>query len=267
MTVLDDVGDAPPTPAPRRKLRQGLLVGAAVLWAVVITAVVLFRGGSDPAPIAAATPSPSPSASGPLTAAKIYQTVLPSVVTIEATTAKGADLGTGFIANGNGTILTAYHVVEGATAITLTFADGTRSAARVATAAPAMDVAALTPATLPSVVVPATLGGGAAVGDTVVAIGNPFGLVDSTSSGVVSGLDRSLAREGTTPLKGLIQFDAAVNPGNSGGPLLDAHAQVVGVVVALANPTNARTFIGIGFAVPIGAALGAGDGDGPAPRL
>jgi S1-C subfamily serine protease len=106
------------------------------------------------------------------------------------------------------------------------------------------------------------LGGSAAIGDTVIAIGNQLGLTGSTTTGVVSGLDRSLARKGTTDLKGLIQFDAAVNPGSSGGPLVNAAGQTIGIVVALANPTEAGTFIGIGFAVPIGTAVRAG-GDRP----
>jgi S1-C subfamily serine protease len=117
-------------------------------------------------------------------------------------------------------------------------------------------------------VVPAVLGGGVAIGDNVTAIGNPLGLTGTTTSGVVSGLDRVLSRAKDSDIGGLIQFDAAVNPGSSGGPLINDRGQVVGVVVALVNPTNAGTFIGIGFAVPIGAALGAGRGTGqPAPPL
>ena len=101
-----------------------------------------------------------------------------------------------------------------------------------------------------------------AIGDEVVAIGNQLGLADSTTAGVVSGLNRSAG-----DLHGLIQFDAAVNPGSSGGPLANNRGQVVGIVVALANPSGAGTFIGIGFAVPIGAALGPGTtGDGPQPQ-
>jgi putative serine protease PepD len=109
--------------------------------------------------------------------------------------------------------------------------------------------------------VPAVLGnaGRLSVGDNVIAIGNQLGLADTTTTGVVSGLGRALDEgpEGAK-LTGLIQFDAAVNPGSSGGPLLDAKGETVGIVVALANPTSARTFIGIGFAVPIGAAVAAG---------
>jgi len=130
-----------------------------------------------------------------------------------------------------------------------------------------MDIAVLRPARLPQVVVPATLGGGPDIGAPVVAIGNPLGLTDSVSAGVVSGLDRT-ANTDTGKRSGLIQFDAAVNPGSSGGPLLDSRGMVIGIVVALADPDGEDAFAGIGFAVPIGAALGggaggAGSGKGP----
>ena len=92
-------------------------------------------------------------------------------------------------------------------------------------------------------------------------------MIPSTTSGVVSGLDRALSRGKAGDLTGLVQFDAAVNPGSSGGPLINDRGQVAGIVVALANPTDADTFIGIGFAVPIGAALGGVTGNGPAPPL
>ena len=141
---------------------------------------------------------------------------------------RGSGLGTGVIVNGDGTILTANHVVAGADTIEVVFADGTRSAATVASADEQQDIATLTPETLPSLIVPATLGGGAQVGDPVVAVGNPLGLDDTTTSGVVSALDRTARADDGIQRSGLIQFDAAVNPGSSGGPLLDAKAQVIG---------------------------------------
>jgi putative serine protease PepD len=94
----------------------------------------------------------------------------------------------------------------------------------------------------------------------VIAIGNPLGLTDTTTQGIVSGLGRPAVEPGNVHLSGLIQFDAAVNPGSSGGPLLNGKGETVGIVVALANPTSADTFIGIGFAVPIGSAVAAGGG-------
>ena len=99
-------------------------------------------------------------------------------------------------------------------------------------------------------------------GAPVVAVGNPLGLADSVSAGVFSGLNRTAeTAEGT--YSGLIQFDASVNPGSSGGPLLDARGVVVGIVVSIANPAHEDAFAGIGFAVPIGAALGGANGTGP----
>jgi S1-C subfamily serine protease len=273
---------APATEEPKSrwrstKLRRKALVGAVLAWAVAITAVVFFRGDGAPEAPGALAPSAAPSASeGPLSTAQVYRTLLPSVVLIQTTvrgrstggaaTMAESATGTGVIVNADGTVLTAAHVVDGADTITVTYADGTESTAVVASADARQDIATLAPAALPETVVPAVLGGGTDVGDDVVAIGNPLGLTASTTSGVVSGLNR-VARDGAAKLSGLIQFDAAVNPGSSGGPLANDRGQVVGVVVALANPTDAGTFIGIGFAVPIGAALGAGEGEGRVPPL
>jgi S1-C subfamily serine protease len=248
------------------RFRRGGVVALCVLLALAVTGFLAFRWGASSGADDArppARPSPSPSASGPLTVAEVHEVVFPSVVAISAVGPGGAGIGTGLVANVDGTVLTAYHVVENATTIEVIFADGTRSAATLAGADPSIDIAVLAPATLPTVVVPATLGGGVVVGDDVVAIGHPFGLVDTTTAGVVSALDRAVPVPGGRELKGLIQFDAAVNPGNSGGPLINMRGEAVGIVVALANPTGAGTFIGIGFAVPIGAALGAGEGDIP----
>jgi S1-C subfamily serine protease len=147
--------------------------------------------------------------------------------------------------------------------IELIFADGTRSSAAVTNADPERDIAVLAPAALPQVVLPATLGNSGAlrVGDEVFAVGNPLGLVGSLSAGVVSGLNREFRpSDKEEPLRGLIQFDAAVNPGNSGGPLLNRGGQVVGIVTGLINPTGDDFFVGIGFAVPIDVAIGAAGG-------
>jgi S1-C subfamily serine protease len=286
--VITVQGDGPPPspePEPPQRrwtmpgpaLRRKLLIGALAVWAVAITALVVFRSPAEEKAPATAQPAAAPSASdAPLTVSQVYQTVLPSVVRItstgKATTANARTMaesatGTGVIVNANGTILTAAHVIDDAVAIKITYADGTSSAAAVAGQDDKQDIATLTPAQLPDTLVPATLGGSLQVGDDVVAIGNPLGLTASTSSGVVSGLGRSMSRESGGDITGLIQFDAAVNPGSSGGPLINDRGQVAGIVVALANPTDAGTFIGIGFAVPIGAALGAGQGDGRTPPL
>jgi len=132
---------------------------------------------------------------------------------------------------------------------------------------PSLDIAALTSDSLPTVVVPAVVGnsGRLAIGDTVMAIGNQLGLISSATTGVVSGLNRESTTDSGAHITGLIQFDAAVNHGSSGGPLVNAKGETIGIIIALANPTEAGTFIGIGFAVPIGAALGAGRGSAGPP--
>jgi putative serine protease PepD len=261
---VDEPGPGTPRPwLSRRLIAAGLTAGVVLLVAVAVLATRLAA-----APSAASTrpsaPSPaSASASPALTVQQIYQKIAPSVVVIST----GTELGTGVIVANQGTIITADHVVAGAKHITLQFADGTTTTASVASANAKMDIAVLTPAKLPSVVVPATLGGAADIGAPVVAVGNPLGLTDSVSSGVVSGLNRS-AKTDNGQRTGLIQFDAAVNPGSSGGPLLDSQGLVVGIVVALADPDGQDAFAGIGFAVPIGSAVGgAGSGQGKGPQI
>jgi S1-C subfamily serine protease len=166
-------------------------------------------------------------------------------------------LGTGVIINSAGDILTAQHVIAGATTIEVSFADGTRSTAVVSSQEPDKDIAVLRADRGPEVIVPAVMGGGVRVGDETYAVGHPLGLTASLSAGVVSGVNRSIPLPTGIELDGLIQFDAAVNPGNSGGPLLNRDGHVIGIVTALANPSDQAYFIGIGFAVPIETAGGA----------
>lgn len=195
----------------------------------------------------------------------VYQAVEPSLVLIETNVASNvgaADgtLGSGVVIDAGGDILTCLHVVANATSIQVTFADGTRSPATVAIRQPANDIAVLQASQLPAKVVPAVLGNprSVQVGSEAFVLGNPFGLDGSMSSGVVSGLNRSFQLPNNGPmLTGLIQVDAAVNPGNSGGPLVNRDGQVIGIVSALINPTNQNVFIGIGLAVPINVAGGA----------
>jgi S1-C subfamily serine protease len=211
--------------------------------------------------LASVTPAPALSA-------QTYQIILPSLVIIqtERHNAEGEDgfgVGSGVIINSDASILTALHVVDDATDIRVMFADGTESTAIVASSEPASDIAVLTPAIPPFEFLPATIGSSSAlrIGDEAFAVGNPLGLAASMSSGVISGFDRSFKPTGSDQrLEGLIQFDAAVNPGNSGGPLLNRYGQVVGIVIGLVNPTEQNVFIGIGFAVPIGVAAGAAGG-------
>jgi S1-C subfamily serine protease len=163
-------------------------------------------------------------------------------------------VGTGVVIVASGLILTNLHVVDGAEAIVVTFADGTESPADVVSAQPENDLAVLKARIVPDDLPPATLRSTADlnVGDQVVAIGYPFGIGPSASAGVVSGLKREYhSPEGNKTLTNLIQFDAAANPGNSGGPLVTTDGEVVGIVTGIFNPTDQRVFIGIGFAVPI----------------
>jgi S1-C subfamily serine protease len=217
-------------------------------------------------------------ASAPARSAVVYQAIGPSLVLIRTErpadappvsdplaadpngpqTAEG--LGTGVVINEEGAILTAHHVVADAETIEVTFADGTVGNAEIISAQPETDIAVLQADTSPEVIVAAVMGGGVNVGDEAYAVGHPLGLVGSMSAGVISGLNRSIPVSDETTLDGLIQFDAAVNPGNSGGPLLNRNGQVVGIVTALANPSQQGFFVGIGFAVPIGTAGGAAGG-------
>jgi S1-C subfamily serine protease len=207
--------------------------------------------------MASATPRPAYSS-------QVYQIIQPSLVWIEADGAgPGGEvhngLGTGVVVNNAGNILTSLHVVADASEIKVTFADGTESRAVIASSQPEQDIAVLQPETLPQFYVPATLGNAGAlrVGDEAYVVGNPFGLYSSMSSGVISGFDRTFRPPGSSQaIQGLIQIDAAVNPGNSGGPLLNRAGHVVGIVTGIVNPTDESFFIGIGFAVPINVAAG-----------
>ena len=197
----------------------------------------------------------------PSPAVKAYETILPSVVRVSGfvTDPKTKEetphgVGTGVVIVDNGTILTNLHVVSGADRIMVTFFDGSESAAHVTGMRPEHDLAVLRAQTIPDDMLAATMASTEKLshGDHVFAVGFPFGIGPSVSAGVVSGLKRNfMSPEGKRLLTNLIQFDAAANPGNSGGPLITAEGEVVGIVTAILNPTEARTFIGIGFAVPI----------------
>ena len=210
--------------------------------------------------IASVTPAPARST-------QVYQAIQPSIVLIQTETQSSngepvQGLGTGVVIDDRGSILTSLHVVAGADEIKLTFADGTEANGLILLEQPENDIALLQASQLPTLLVPATIGNPQAlrIGDEAFVVGHPLGLYGSMSVGVISGLDRSFQPVGSEQrLEGLIQIDAAVNPGNSGGPLLNRYGQVVGIVAGLVNPTEADFFIGIGFAVPIDvAASGAG---------
>jgi serine protease DegQ len=203
------------------------------------------------------------------TATDAYEVIRPSVVRVRGLPEPGAgelegfvadeSVGTGVVIVEDGTILTNLHVVQGAQRLSVTFFDGTESEAVLVGARPEHDLAVIRARTLPDDLAPATMRSTAdlAPGDGVVAVGFPFGIGPSASAGVVSGLKREYVSPSGAKLSNLIQFDAAVNPGNSGGPLVTADGEVVGIVTGLLNPTEERVFIGIGFAVPIENAAGA----------
>jgi S1-C subfamily serine protease len=169
-------------------------------------------------------------------------------------------VGSGVLISDAGLILTNLHVVAGSKKIMVTFFDGFETEAEVVGLRPENDLAVIKAKKLPDDIEPATMGGSGNLrpGDEVVAVGFPFGMGPSVSGGVVSGMNREFrSPEGERVLTGLIQFDAAANPGNSGGPLVNMAGEVVGIVTAIYNPSGARTFIGIGFAVTMEAAGGA----------
>lgn len=209
--------------------------------------------------LASATPRPPDSV-------YVYQVIQPSLVLIqtEGTGAGGEvdhSLGSGVIINDRGEILTSLHVVDNASSIKLTFADGTEAAGTILSEQPENDIAVLGASLMPQLFVPATIGNSGAlrVGDEAFVVGNPFGLYSSMSAGVISGFDRVFQPPNTNDvIHGLIQVDAAINPGNSGGPLLNRNGHVVGIVTGIINPTEDSFFVGIGFAVPIQVAAGGG---------
>lgn len=214
--------------------------------------------------MASATPPPAYSE-------VVYRIIRPSLILIET---RGRDesgkvthgLGSGVVINDNGDILTALHVVTNTDIITLTYADGYETNGLIAEQRPETDIAVLQASRPPTQTFPAVLGNPNAmrVGDEAYAVGNPFGLYGSMSAGVISAFDRSFRPPSSTlTLRGLIQIDAAVNPGNSGGPLLNRAGEVIGIVEGIVNPTDGEFFVGIGFAVPIDSALGGAGGSPP----
>jgi S1-C subfamily serine protease len=252
----------------RGRLRGRLatfVTGLVVMLALVLV-IGALRGG--PAPLSredvVRAIDDALASQAPPRAQLVYAAVSPSIIAIETegTDRKGlatSGSGTGVLVSERGEVLTALHVVEGATKLTLRFADGTVGTGSVTSEDPANDIAVVTADSVPQGVPPATLGnpGSMRIGSDAYIVGNPFGLYASLSSGVVSGLDRAFRNPDTDEVQnGLIQVDAAVNPGNSGGPLLDGGGRVVGIVTALVNPTDERVFIGIGLAVPIDVAGG-----------
>ena len=197
----------------------------------------------------------------PSQAAKAYEIVRPSVVRVrgfgpgrDGTENTEVGVGTGVVIVDKGLILTNLHVVVGAEKIGVVFDEGLEADADIVGVQPEHDLALIQAKKIPDDLVAATLRstGGITPGDHVVAVGFPFGIGPSATAGVISGLAREYnSPRGKRTLTNLIQFDAAANPGNSGGPLVTDEGEVIGIVTGILNPNQQRTFIGIGFAVPI----------------
>ena len=247
-----------------QRYRRPLAVVACALGAVAL--VLAYRSAPAPALLTQADIDAAVQRSLernplPSRAAEAYEAIKDAVVRVrglggdeDEDTDVEKSVGSGVVLLEDGTILTNLHVVAGAKRVGVVFADGLESDAVVIGLRPEHDLAVIKANRIPDDLMPATLRstGGLRLGDEVVAVGFPFGIGPSVSSGVISGLRREYhSPQGERLLTNLIQFDAAANPGSSGGPLVTADGEVVGIVTAILNPGRRASFIGIGFAVPI----------------
>ena len=249
-------------PAVRKSRRRWAI--SAVAAALLLGCAVWLLAPAEPTEVVAEEPPQKE-----MTSADAYEKIRPSVVLVRGSPYDGTEevethgpdsTGTGVVIVDSGVILTNLHVVNGAKRIRVIFADGLEAAAEVIGARPEHDLAVLKAQAIPDDLQPATMRSTAGLrpGDPVLAVGFPFGIGPSATAGVVSGLGREYrSPEGKRILSNLIQFDAAVNPGNSGGPLVTNEGEVIGIVTGLLNPTEQRVFVGIGFAVPIESAASA----------
>lgn len=241
------------------------LVGFLVLAAVLAGAFVLYRAPPwRPAPeVLPRLVSPRGElAPAEETVIALFEATKPSVVSI-TTASRVFDpwrqrsqevprgTGSGFIWDAAGHIVTNYHVIEGATGAQVQLADGRVLPARLVGVAPSHDLAVLRVDAGRDGPNPIPLGesAGLRVGQSVLAIGNPFGLDWTLTTGIVSALDREIPTRDGAKIEGLIQTDAAINPGNSGGPLVDSSGRLIGVNTAIFSPSGSSA--GIGFAVPV----------------
>ena len=258
-----------------RTILTAAVVGALVSAGTAIAVVQLWSDdGGEPQPVAtnsASAPAADGSSSGQaslssacLPAAEVYEQLRPAVVEITSTVSARSPfgppaegVGSGIIIDEQGFILTNYHVIADADNLEVRLADGTTVSAQVVGRDPGNDLAVIRANVSDEELTPAPLGDSdvVQVGDPVLAIGNPFNLEGTLTQGIVSALGRTYAPEdGTRPIRNLIQTDAAVNPGNSGGPLLDCEGEVIGINTLLENPTGDRVNVGVAFAVPISTA-------------
>ena len=215
---------------------------------------------TQPPVVLEATPTQTPGSASATTATTaivglpdMIERVVPSVVQIRARSQRGGGVGSGVVVDHSGHIVTNDHVVHGAVTIVVELHDGTVVAAELIGSDPSNDLAVIRANIPADATVPAVFGDSdiVRVGEPVFAIGNPFDLDFTVTSGIVSGIDRESHQHlGGRPVRGVIQIDAAVNPGNSGGPLFNAAGEVIGITTAVENPAGQSFFIGIGYAVP-----------------
>jgi S1-C subfamily serine protease len=257
-----------------RRLWQALRSPSGLAGLALVCAVLALLLALRPAPralnqddINAAVLHTLETTTLPSPATRAFEAIRPSVVQVvgytrskDGKTEVQSSVGTGVVIVDKGVILTNLHVVSGAERLKLVFFDGLESGASITALQPEQDLAVLQAHKIPDDLVAATMRStqDLAPGDQVMAVGFPFGIGPSASAGIVSGLKRQfMSPEGKRELSNLIQFDAAANPGNSGGPLVNMDGELLGIVTAILNPTRQRTFIGIGFAVPIESAASA----------
>jgi putative serine protease PepD len=246
---------SPPSPPPKR-FRRGLLVAVAALTVAggAGSGAVAAALVAHAAPVAAATSATTTTVQGASTSAtaeSVYAQVSPGVVTITSATGRGQAIGSGIVLDTKGDILTNAHVIAGATQMQVTLSTGQTVAATLVGSNSSADLAVIRISVPASSLHPVTLGNsdGVQIGDTVYAIGSPFGLSGSLTEGIVSNLNQGGSASNGANLSGLIQTDAAINPGNSGGPLVNSAGQVIGINNSIESPVNGN--VGVGFAISI----------------
>ena len=237
---------------PKRSFRRGFLIAVAALTIAsgagsgAIAAALIDHGGATASASTALPTTLTSTGSASSTASAIYALDSPGVVTITVNLGNGQAIGSGIVLDTNGNILTNAHVLSGAGNIQVTFSDGTTVRATLVGSDTGADLAVIRVSVAASMLHPLALGSSASVkvGDSVYAIGSPFGLSGSLTEGIVSNLNQSGAAGSN-----LIQTDAAINPGNSGGPLVNAQGQVIGINNSIESPVDGN--VGVGFAIPI----------------
>jgi putative serine protease PepD len=249
-------------PRNRNRLAVAVSVAAIAGGGAGAGAVALTHGSSHATPTVAASPGVANVASASLTVGQIAKTSIPSVVEVDATEVAsqspfpgggqsgGTAQGTGFMYDAKGDIVTNDHVVSGSSSVSVKLSDGSVYKATIVGADPSTDLAVVHIDAPSSKLVPLALADSSkvSIGDGVVAIGNPFGLDGSVTSGIVSALNREILAPDNTPIEGAIQTDAAINHGNSGGPLLDLEGQVIGITSQIQSDSGGND--GVGFAIP-----------------